>query len=99
MDLTYMKISNNIKIVNTGNDFKFEYYEKCDMNDTSLGSHYGLVDSCKPNKINIDNKLCNSLFNNNTKRKTLVDTGIKEDQDNLIINNKNNNSVLNFKLN
>ena len=99
MDSIDMKISNNIKIVNTGNDFKFEYYEKCDMNDTSLGSHYGLVDSCKPNEINIDNKLCNSLFNNNTKRKTLVDTGIKEDQDNLIINNKNNNSVLNFKLN
>ena len=94
MDLTYMKISNNIESLNTGNDFKFKYYNKCDMNDTSLGSHYGLVDSCKPNEININNKLCNSLFNNNTKRKTIVDTGIKEDPDNLIINNKNNNSFL-----
>tara|TARA_B110001450_G_C17517466_1_gene439100 strand:- start:515 stop:814 length:300 start_codon:yes stop_codon:yes gene_type:complete len=99
MDLTHMKISNNIEILNTGNDFKFKYYNKCDMNDTSLGSHYGLVDSCKPNEININNKLCNSLFNNNTKRKTIVDTEIKEDPDNLIINNKNNNSFLTENLN
>ena len=90
---TYMKISNNIEIKEKNGDFEFDYFNKCDKNDTTLGSHYSLKDVCRSKKINED-KLCNSLFNNNTKRKIVVDTDDIIDSNNLIINNENNNYYL-----
>ena len=92
---TYMKISNNVQNTNTSGDFKFEYFENCNKNDSALGSATSLKDTCSVNQINIDNKLCNNLFNNNTKRKILVNIEDSPDFNNLIINNKNNNHYIN----
>jgi len=92
---TYMKISNNIQNTNPSGDFKFEYFDSCNTNDSASGSATSLKDSCPVNEINIDNKLCNSLFNNNTKRKILVNMEDLPDFNNLIINNKNNNHYIN----
>tara|TARA_Y100001980_G_C14549722_1_gene331787 strand:+ start:107 stop:589 length:483 start_codon:yes stop_codon:yes gene_type:complete len=88
---TYMKISNNITANPIESDFKFEYFDSCKNNNTSLGSNTQIMDSCKnPNEINMNNidedKLCNSLWNNNTKRKMIVDTGYKKNVEDFIIN-------------
>ena len=100
---TNMKISNNIEIKNIESDFKFEYYEKCSENDTSLGSSFPLQDKCNINEINIENKNCTSLWNNNTKRKSIVDQEYNRNVKDFIneypfkglnnsINNSNSNS-------
>ena len=93
---TNMKISNNIEIKQIGSDFKFEYYENCSENDTSLGSAFPLLDKCNINEINIENKNCTSLWNNNTKRKIIVKSSDEDNIiiDNLIINNNNNLKLL-----
>jgi hypothetical protein len=96
---TYMKISNNVQNTNTSGDFQFEYFENCNKNDSALGSATSLKDTCSVNQINIDNKLCNNLFNNNTKRKILVNIENSPDFNNLIINNKNNNHYINQNIN
>ena len=92
---TYMKISNNVQNTNTSGNFQFKYFENCDKNDPASGSSNSLKDTCSVNEINIENKLCNSLFNNNTKRKVLVNMEDVPDFNNLIINNKNNNHYIN----
>ena len=83
---TNMKISNNIEIKQIESDFKFEYYENCSENDTSLGSSFPLQDKCNINEINIENKNCTSLWNNNTKRKSIVDIEYDTNVEDFIIN-------------
>jgi len=90
-----MKISNLIGSSSTNNGFNFQYIENCNSeNKTSFGSSYPIADNCQTNEIGLDNYRCNSLFNNNTKRKTLVNKNNRISNVD-IITNINNTSFLN----
>ena len=90
----HMNISNNITN-NSSNDFKFDYFDICNNNTTLLGSHYPLKDNCNIKELNIksvtsESDKCNSLWNNSTKRKSLVNTDVDNLYNTDIITNKNN---------
>jgi len=100
----YMKISNNITANQIVNNFNFEYFDSCKNNNTSLGSNTQIKDSCNNlNEINMNNinqnNLCNSLWNNNTKRKSIIDLEYDRNVEDFIINNNyfkdNTSSILN----
>jgi len=94
----HMNISNNITNSSSG-DFKFDYFNNCSNNTTLLGSHYPLKDNCDVKELNIksansESGKCNSLWNNSTKRKSLVNSDIDELYNTNVITNKNNISLL-----
>ena len=76
----------------------------CNSSVTSLGSNTQIKDSCNNlNEINMNNinqnNLCNSLWNNNTKRKSIIDLEYDRNVEDFIINNNyfkdNTSSILN----
>tara|TARA_Y100001958_G_C21247679_1_gene579327 strand:+ start:106 stop:447 length:342 start_codon:yes stop_codon:yes gene_type:complete len=94
----HMNISNDIDNSSSG-VFQFEYFNNCNNNTTLLGSHYPLKDNCDVKELNIKSitnefSKCNSLWNNNTKRKSLVNSDIDELYNTNVITNKNNISLL-----
>ena len=82
VDPQYAKVKNNIQYARTTQNpgtQVFTYMESC-PNSTSLpqpsvvwGSGNKPIDEiCLPNKLHMEGTSCNSIWNNSTKRKTIV---------------------------
>jgi hypothetical protein len=70
----YGKIKNDINYArNTPNKgILFKYKEECKNANVVWGSNKPIAQKCLPTKLQMSGEPCNNIWNNSTKRKTIV---------------------------
>jgi len=78
VDANYGKITNDITYArNTPNPGtqKFTYTKPCDKPSVEWGGNKPVNESCLPYNLQMGDDSCNNIWNNSTKRKTIVNVG------------------------
>ena len=70
----YPGVSNDMNYArNNDNDgLLFDYIKSCNKPNVVWGSDKPVVEKCLPNHLHMEGTSCNSIWNNSTKRKTIV---------------------------
>ena len=74
ININYGGITNNIDYSrNTPNKgILFQYKKECEKKNVLWGSNKPIDQTCLPTKIQMEGEPCNNIWNNSTKRKTIV---------------------------
>ena len=75
----YSDVNNNMEYArSTKNDGPlFDYIKSCNQSNVVWGSDKPIVETCLPNHLHMEGKSCNQIWNNSTKRKTIVNVDYK----------------------
>jgi hypothetical protein len=69
----YNKVDfSNIKIMTPTEGFNFKYYGHCLDKNVLWGSEKPVLETCLPQYLQMEGKSCTNIWNNSTKRKTMV---------------------------
>ena len=79
VDPQYSQVKNNIDYArNTNNTGPlFTYMNSCNEPNVLWGSNEPVKETCLPNHIQMEGRSCNNIWNNSTKRKTIVNVDYK----------------------
>jgi len=81
VDPQYSQVNNNIKYARTTSNTGplFTYMNSCNQDQSNVlwGSNEPVKETCLPNHIQMEGRSCNNIWNNSTKRKTIVNVDYK----------------------
>ena len=70
-DMNYARTTKN------GGTQLFDYIQSCNKPNVEWGSNKPVVEKCLPNHLHMEGDSCNQIWNNSTKRKTIVNVDYK----------------------